>query len=65
MSPSGCHDTLLEQVGEPVTAEFGGRIIDGVIRDVEYSHAHRRFEPRVKLARGDATLSVAPEAIVD
>lgn len=56
--------SLTERIGEHVECEFGGRLVEGVVRDVEHLHDAYRFEPVLKVARkGGATLSVPPEAL--
>ncbi|MDL5361365.1 hypothetical protein [Halalkalicoccus sp. NIPERK01] len=57
---------LTEYIGQRVEAEFAGRRIDGVVRDVEHRLETIHYEPQLLIARkGGATISVPPEAVVD
>lgn len=45
--------------------EWCGREVEGVVRDVDLDHADHRFEGRLKIATGSATIAVTPEAIIE
>ncbi len=64
MGPNPPIETYRNRIGERVTVAFGGRTVEGVIRDADHFYLDGAIVPQLKIARrGGVTISVSPEAI--
>jgi hypothetical protein len=56
---------LADYIGEIVTADFGGRPIEGVVRDIDYGLSPIQAPPELRIATDGATIRVSPEDLID
>lgn len=66
--PSGAPtytEPLAEWIGTPVTFDWAGREVEGVVSDVEIEHEDHHFEGVLKVATGAATITVSPGSVID
>lgn len=56
---------LTDYIGEVVIADFGGRPIEGVVRDIDYGLSPIQASPELQVATEGATIRVSPEDLID
>lgn len=56
---------LTDYIGEVVIADFAGRPIEGVVRDIDYGLSPIQASPELRVATGGATIRVSPEDLID